>query len=72
MRELGEMQVWERATFAFLLGLLCSYFKMAQVDLFWPLLLVYFVVLACYTIQKILKTMEKHQYGLADFQKMPI
>jgi hypothetical protein len=40
-------------------------------DVFWPLLLVYFVVLACYTLQKILKTMEKHKYGLADFHKQP-
>lgn len=68
-RELGEMQVWERATFAFSLGLACTYFKMIQIDVFWPLLLFYLVLLACYTIQKIFKTMDKHRYGLADFQK---
>jgi hypothetical protein len=65
------MDIWERATFAFVLGLICTYFKMIQIDVFWPLLLVYFVVLACYTIQKVLKTMEKYKYGLSDFQKQP-
>jgi hypothetical protein len=71
-RTLGEMEVWERATFAFLLGLACTYFKMVQIDVFWPLMLLYLVLLACYTIQKIFKTMEKHRYGLADFQKMAL
>lgn len=45
---------------------------MIEIDVFWPLLLVYFVILACYTIQKILKTMERYRYGLDDFKKMPI
>jgi hypothetical protein len=65
------MEIWERATFAFLLGLACTYFKMFEIDVFWPLLLVYFVLLVCYTIQKILRTMDRHRYGLNDFQKQP-
>jgi hypothetical protein len=44
---------------------------MFEIDVFWPLLLLYFVVLVCYAVQKILKTMKKHQYGLTDFQKGP-
>ena len=54
------------------MGTVCTYFKMIEIDVFWPLLLVYFIVLACYTIQKILRTMETYKYGLADFQKQPI
>ena len=69
LRSMGELQVWERATFAFIMGLVCTYFKMLQIDVFWPLLLVYFLVLVVYTLQKILKTMEKHRYSAADFQK---
>ena len=51
------------------MGLACTYFKMLDIDVFWPLLLVYFLVLVIYTIQKILKTMEKHRYSAEDFQK---
>jgi hypothetical protein len=69
---LNEIEIWERATFAFLMGLVCTYFKMLEVEVFWPLLLVYFVVLACYTVQKILKTMKKYKYGAADFHKQAI
>jgi hypothetical protein len=45
---------------------------MVQIDVFWPLMLLYLVLLACYTIQKIFRTMEKHRYGLADFRKMAL
>lgn len=69
---MNEIQIWERSTIAFLLGLTCSYFKMLEIDVFWPLLLFYFVVLAFYTILKILKTMRKYQYDLSDFKKQPI
>ncbi len=68
---MNEIQIWERSTLAFGLGLICSYFKMLEIDVFWPLLLFYFVALALYTILKILKTMRKYQYGLSDFQKQP-
>ena len=43
---------------------------MLQIDVFWPLLLIYFLVLVVYTLQKILKTMQKHRYSAADFQKL--
>ena len=52
-----------------LLYALCSYFKMLQIDVFWPLLLLYFAGLALYTISKILRTMDRYRYSLADFQK---
>lgn len=42
---------------------------MLQIDVFWPLLLLYFAALALYTIFKILKTMDRYRYNLADFKK---
>ena len=52
-------------------GLICSYFKMLEIDVFWPLLLIYFVGLAAYTIMKIVRSMRKYNYGLNDFHKQP-
>ena len=42
---------------------------MIEIDVFWPLLLLYFAGLSLYTILKILKTMKYYGYGLSDFQK---
>lgn len=33
--------------------------------------MVYFVVLVCYTIQKIIRKMEKYRYSVSDFGKKP-
>ena len=67
LRELSEIGLWERSTLAILAGLICSYFKMFEIDVFWPLLLIYFVGLAVYTLLKIGKTMNKYGYGFNDF-----
>jgi hypothetical protein len=64
-----EQAIWVRATTAFTLGAICSYFKMLKIDVFWPLLLLYFLGLAFYTLFKILKTMDKYRYNLSDFKK---
>lgn len=69
-RGLSEQEVWARTTFAIGLGVVCSYFQMLQIDVFWPLLLLYVAGLAIYTIFKILKTMDKYRYKLSDFKKV--
>ena len=40
---------------------------MFEIDVFWPLLLIYFLGLAAYTLLKIGKTMNKYGYGFRDF-----
>jgi len=42
---------------------------MLEIDVFWPLLLVYLCGLALYTVIKIVKTMKRFGYDLSDFQK---
>ena len=66
---MGEYGVWLRVTFAFSLGLICTCFKLLQIDVFWPLLVIYFVILLGYTIVKILRQMRKHSYSWTDFYK---
>ena len=68
---ISELQIWERVSFAFTMGIVCTFFKQMEIDVFWPLLMVYFVVLVCYTIQKIIKKMEKYRYSISDFIKKP-
>ena len=63
--------MWERMLVAFLVGLVCTLFKAMEIDVFWPLLMVYFVGLLIYTVQKIVKKMKKYRYSLSDFTKKP-
>lgn len=66
---MSESQIWERITFAFILGIMCTMFKAIEIDVFWPLLMFYFVVLVSYTVQKIIRKMHKYRYSLSDFNK---
>lgn len=68
---MSEMQVWERLTYAFTMGTICTCFKLLEIDVFWPMLVVYFLLLAAYTIRKVFKQMVKHNYGFDDFVKHP-
>jgi len=72
VRSMSEVQMWERITFVFLMGIVCSCFKAFEIDVFWPVLLLYSVVLFCYTIHKIVTKMEKYRYKFNDFTKKPV
>ena len=67
--EMSEFQVWERVSSAFMLGICCTLFKAFQIDVFFPLLMIYFVILICYTIHKIVTKMKKYGYSSIDFKK---
>lgn len=56
-------------TFAFVLGIICTLFKAIEIEVFWPLLMLYFVILVGYTLNKIVKKMNKYRYTLSDFHK---
>jgi hypothetical protein len=71
MRSLSEMEVWGRTNAALLAGLACVYSKMLEIEVFWPMLLIYFIILAAFTLKRILKTMQRHNYSLSDFHKQP-
>ncbi len=53
------------------MGTLCSRFKSLQIEVFWPMLMLYFLVLVCYTIHKIITKMDKYKFGPQHFAKMP-
>lgn len=54
------------------MGHICTCFKMIEIDAFWPLLFVYFIVLVCYTIHKIVTKMGKYRYTFEDFVKKTV
>ncbi len=50
------------ATRAFLIALLCTFFEVLNIPVFWPILLVYFIVLFAITMKKQILHMIKHKY----------
>lgn len=65
----GEFDVWLRTTVIFIIGLICTQFKELQIDVFWPILMAYFICLVFHTFYKIVRKMQKYKYSIADFGK---
>jgi Rer1 family len=51
-----------QATRAFVVSFVCTFFPMLNVPVFWPILLIYFVVLFTVTMKKQILHMIKHKY----------
>jgi len=69
IRRLPEFKFWLNATRATLLALFCSFFAIFDVPVFWPVLLVYFIILFSLTMRKQVQHMIKYRYVPFDFGK---
>jgi len=69
IRKLPEFSTWYRATKAVLLGFTCTLFPFLDVPVFWPILLVYFVMLFVGTLRQRVSHMIKHKYLPFSFGK---
>lgn len=65
VRLVPEFKLWDYATRATLLGLFCTLFNVLDPPVFWPLLLVYFILLFCCTMRQRIEHMV--QYGYLPF-----
>ncbi len=62
IRRLPEFKFWFNATRATLIALLCSFFSVLDIPAFWPILLVYFIILFSLTMRKQIQHMIKYRY----------
>eukprot|EP00123_Amoebidium_parasiticum_P009098 comp19239_c0_seq1/m.22013 comp19239_c0_seq1/g.22013 ORF comp19239_c0_seq1/g.22013 comp19239_c0_seq1/m.22013 type:complete len:195 (-) comp19239_c0_seq1:326-910(-) len=62
VRRLPEFKFWESATRATLIALGCTLFKMFDVPVFWPILVLYFCVLFAVTMKKQIAHMIRYKY----------
>jgi hypothetical protein len=62
IRRLPEFVFWYSATKALLIGLFCTMIPAFDLPVYWPILLIYFILLALLTMQKQLKHMIKYKY----------
>mmetsp|Transcript_2263 Transcript_2263/g.8067 ORF Transcript_2263/g.8067 Transcript_2263/m.8067 type:complete len:199 (+) Transcript_2263:150-746(+) len=69
IRRLPEFKFWLSATKAFLVALFCTFFRVLDIPVFWPILLIYFIALFCMTMRKQIQHMVKHKYIPFSFGK---
>lgn len=62
IRKLPEFHLWYQLTKSFTLALFCTFFDFLDIPVFWPILLMYFLILFFVSIKERIKHMIKHKY----------
>ncbi|XP_076451641.1 protein RER1-like [Babylonia areolata] len=62
MRRLPEFKFWYSATKAILIGMICTFFEFLNIPVFWPILVMYFIILFTITMKRQIKHMIRYRY----------
>ncbi|KAI8060321.1 putative Golgi membrane protein [Gongronella butleri] len=69
IRRLPEFKFWYSVTKATCIALFCSLFRVFDIPVYWPILLVYFCILFAITMRRQIKHMIKYRYIPFDLGK---
>ncbi|CAK9442176.1 uncharacterized protein LODBEIA_P59190 [Lodderomyces beijingensis] len=69
IRRLPEFKFWYNATRVTLLSLVLTFFSIFDIPVFWPILLMYFIILFTLTMRKQVQHMIRYKYLPFDFGK---
>lgn len=62
MRQLPELKFWYSTLKAILIGHFCTCFDFFNIPVFWPILIMYFIILFAVTMKKQIRHMIKYKY----------
>ncbi|XP_032904010.1 protein RER1 [Amblyraja radiata] len=62
IRRLPEFKFWHSATKGIVVAMVCTFFDAFNVPVFWPILVMYFIMLFCITMKRQIKHMVKYRY----------
>uniref|UniRef100_A0A8C5WB79 Protein RER1 n=1 Tax=Leptobrachium leishanense TaxID=445787 RepID=A0A8C5WB79_9ANUR len=62
IRRLTEFKFWHSATKGIVIAMCCTFFDFFNVPVFWPILVMYFIILFCITMKRQIKHMIKYRY----------
>jgi len=62
IRRLPEFKFWHAATRAIAISFVCTWFSLFNVPVFWPVLVVYFIILFSLTMRRQIQHMIKYRY----------
>ncbi|KAI0014110.1 retrieval of early ER protein Rer1 [Xylariaceae sp. FL0662B] len=69
IRRLPEFKFWHEATRAITIAFFCSWFEVFNVPVFWPVLVMYWIILFVLTMRKQIQHMIKYRYVPFTFGK---
>ncbi|KAL1953195.1 hypothetical protein VTO42DRAFT_3401 [Malbranchea cinnamomea] len=69
IRRLPEFKFWHAATRAISLGFVCTWFEIFNIPVFWPILVVYWLILFSLTMRRQIQHMIKYRYVPFSFGK---
>jgi len=69
IRRLPEFKFWHNATRAITIGFVCTFFEACDIPVFWPVLVVYWIVLFTLTMRRQIQHMIKYRYVPFTFGK---
>ncbi|KAI4835478.1 retrieval of early ER protein Rer1 [Aureobasidium sp. EXF-8845] len=69
VRRLPEFKFWHAATRAIVIGFFCSWSEIFNLPVFWPVLVVYWLILVVLTMRRQIQHMLKYRYVPWDFGK---
>ncbi|XP_007467459.1 PREDICTED: protein RER1-like [Lipotes vexillifer] len=64
IRRLPEFKSWHTVTKGILVAMVCTFFEAFNVPVFWPILVMYFVMLFCITMKRQIEHMIEYRYIL--------
>ncbi|XP_012943094.1 protein RER1 [Aplysia californica] len=62
MRRLPEFKFWYSFTKAIVVAMVCTFFEALNIPVFWPILVMYFIILFTLTMKRQIKHMIKYRY----------
>ncbi|XP_050095415.1 protein RER1 [Anopheles aquasalis] len=62
IRRLPEFKFWYAISKSTVIGIICTFFEVFNVPVFWPILVLYFITLFCITMKRQIKHMIKFRY----------
>ncbi|XP_059772005.1 protein RER1-like [Balaenoptera ricei] len=62
IRRLPEFKSWHVVTKGILVAMVCTFFEAFNVPMFWPILVMYFIMLFCITMKRQIKHMIEYRY----------
>ncbi|XP_041377238.1 protein RER1-like [Gigantopelta aegis] len=62
MRRLPEFKFWYSTSKAIVIGMICTCFNALNIPVFWPILVMYFIILFTITMKRQIKHMIKYRY----------
>ena len=68
-RRVPEFKFWYACTRGTITGLFMTFFEIFNIPVFWPILLIYFIILFVVTMKRQIKHMIKHKYVPWSFGK---